>query len=165
MRQRRTRQEWQALLDEQPRSELSIQRFCQSEGITPSSFYSWRTKLRRGESSAPDPLGAVRDLWADSAYRSQANEEKLAARGLRSHIHKKGQRNKPLSKAQQRANTRKSKVRVRVEHVFGSMTNEQGGLYFRVIGLARTATRIGLMNLVYNMRRLAQIDKLRASGV
>ena len=106
-----------------------------------------------------------RDLWADSAYRSQANEEKLAARGLRSHIHKKGQRNKPLSKAQQRANTRKSKVRVRVEHVFGSMTNEQGGLYFRVIGLARTATRIGLMNLVYNMRRLAQIDKLRASGV
>ena len=81
------------------------------------------------------------------------------------HIHKKGQRNKPLSEAQQRANTRKSKVRVRVEHVFGSMTNEQGGLYFRVIGLARTATKIGLMNLVYNMRRLVQIDKLRASGV
>ena len=39
MRQRRTRQEWQALLDEQPRSGLSIQRFCQSEGITPSNFY------------------------------------------------------------------------------------------------------------------------------
>ena len=106
-----------------------------------------------------------RDLWADSAYRSQANEEELAARDLRSHIHKKGQRNKPLSEAQQRANTRKSKVRVRVEHVFGAMTNEQGGLYFRVIGLARTATKIGLMNLVYNMRRLVQIDKLRASGV
>ena len=52
-----------------------------------------------------------------------------------------------------------------VEHVSGSMTNEQGVLYFRVIGLARTATRIGLMNLVYNMRRLVQIDKLRASGV
>ena len=106
-----------------------------------------------------------RDLWADSAYRSQANEEKLAARGLRSHIHKKGQRNKPLSEAQQRANTRKSKVRVRVGHVFGSMTNEQGGLYFRVIGLARTATKIGLINLVYNMRCLVQIDKLRASSV
>ena len=39
-----------------------------------------------------------------------------------------------------------------VEHVFGSMTNEQGGLYFRVIGLARTATKIGLINLVNNMR-------------
>lgn len=67
MRQRRTRQEWQALLDEQPRSGLSIQRFCQSEGITPSSFYSWRTKLRRGESSAADPLGAVESM-ADSPW-------------------------------------------------------------------------------------------------
>ena len=45
------------------------------------------------------------------------------------------------------------------------MTNEQGSLYFRVIGLARTAMRIGLMNLLYNMRRLVQIDRLRASGV
>ena len=52
-----------------------------------------------------------------------------------------------------------------VEHVFGSMTNEQGGLYFRVIGLARTAAKIGLMNRAYNMGRLVQIDKLRASGV
>ena len=67
MRQRRTRQEWQALLDEQPRSGLSIQRFCQSEGITTSSFYRWRTKLRRGESSAPDPLGAVESM-ADSPW-------------------------------------------------------------------------------------------------
>ena len=33
MRQRRTRQEWQALLDEQPRSGLSIQRFCQERAL------------------------------------------------------------------------------------------------------------------------------------
>ena len=45
------------------------------------------------------------------------------------------------------------------------MTNEQRGLYFRVIGLARIATKIGLMNRVYNMRRLVQIDRFRASGV
>ena len=106
-----------------------------------------------------------RALWADSACRSQANEEALAALSLSNHIHRKGQRNKPLSEAQQRANTRKSKVRVRVEPVFGSMTHEQGGLYFRVIGLARTATKIGLMNRVYNLRRRVQIDRLRASGV
>ena len=67
MRQRRTRQEWQALFGEQPRSGLSIQRFCQSEGVTPSSFYSWRTKLRRGESSAPDPFGAVESM-ADNPW-------------------------------------------------------------------------------------------------
>jgi hypothetical protein len=28
-----------------------------------------------------------------------------------------------------------------VEHVFGSITNEQGGLYFRVIGAARIAIK------------------------
>ena len=67
MRQRRTRQEWQALLDEQPRSGLSVRHFCQSEGITPSSFYSWRTKLRRGESRAADPLGAAESM-ADSPW-------------------------------------------------------------------------------------------------
>ena len=106
-----------------------------------------------------------RALWADSAYRRQANEEALAALSLRSHIHQKGRRNKPLSEAQQPVNTGKSRVRVRVEHVFGAMTNEQGGLYFRMMGLTRTATRIGLMNRVYNMRRLVQINRLRASDV
>ena len=114
---------------------------------------------------ATDTQTMTRSPTAASACRSQANEEELAALDLCSHIHKKGQRNKPLSEAQQRANTRKSRVRVRVEHVFGSMTNEQGGLCFRVLGLARTAMKIGLMNLVYNMRRLVQIDRLRASGV
>ena len=65
MRQRRTRQEWQALLDEQPRSGLSIQRFCQSEGITPSSFYSWRTKLRRGETARSSIGTQVRSISTD----------------------------------------------------------------------------------------------------
>ena len=67
MRQRRTRQAWQALLDEQPRSGLSIQRFCESKGMTPSSFYSWRAKLRRGQSSALDPFGVIESM-ADSLW-------------------------------------------------------------------------------------------------
>lgn len=88
------------------------------------------------------------DVWADSAYQSEAHETALEAMGYRSHIHKKGKRNKPLSEREKKANTRKSRVRVRVEHVFGSITNEQGGLYFRVIGRARTAVKIGMMNVV-----------------
>ena len=55
--------------------------------------------------------------------------------GYRSHVHKKGKKSKPLSARDKKANKRKSAVRVRVDHVFGSITNEQGGLYFRVIGL------------------------------
>ena len=67
----------------------------------------------------------------------------LEAMRCRSHVHKKGKINQPLSERSKKANTKKSKIRARVEHVFGSMTNEQGGLYFRVIGLARTKVKVG----------------------
>ncbi|MBQ0721800.1 MAG: IS5 family transposase, partial [Gammaproteobacteria bacterium] len=93
------------------------------------------------------------DVWADSAYRSEEHEIMLEAMGYRSHVHKKGKRNQRLSERTMKENTRKSKVRARVEHVFGSISNEQGGLYFQVIGLARTRVKVGMMNVVYNMRR------------
>lgn len=101
-----------------------------------------------------------KNVWADSAYRSEANDLDLYALGYRNQIHRKGTRNKPLSKRQQRANRKKSTVRVRVEHVFGSMKNEQGGLFVRTIGLARAKTKICLMNLVYNMRRFVTIQRI-----
>ncbi|MCD9457636.1 transposase, partial [Marinibactrum halimedae] len=80
-------------------------------------------------------------------------------------VHKKGKRNKPLTSREQKSNTKKSKVRARVEHVFGSMTNEQGGLYFRVIGIERNAVKIGMMNITYNMRRFVTLCGQRASGI
>lgn len=105
-----------------------------------------------------------KDVWADSAYRSEEAEKQLAEGKYRSHVHKKGARNKPLTDRDKQANKRKSKIRVRVEHVFGSISNEQGGLYFRVIGLARTAAKVGLMNMVYNMRRLVTLHRMSASA-
>ncbi|MBU2714382.1 IS5 family transposase [Zooshikella harenae] len=99
------------------------------------------------------------DVWADSAYQSENNEISLAAMNMRSHVHKKGKKNKPLSERSKKANTRRSKVRARVEHVFGSITNEQGGLYSRVIGFARNQLKIGMMNIVYNMRRFMTLSR------
>ena len=106
-----------------------------------------------------------KSVWADSAYRSEAIEDSLEEGGYRSHVHKKGKRNKPLTEAEKKANTKKSSVRVRVEHVFGSITNEQGGMYFRVIGVARTGIKIGLMNMVYNMRRYVTLHRMSSSRV
>ena len=100
-----------------------------------------------------------KDVWADSAYRSEAHELILDEMGYRSHVHKKGKRAKPLTPREEKANKRKSKTRVRVEHVFGLITNEQGGLFFRVIGLARTKMKIGMMNVVYNMRRFITLSR------
>ena len=43
---------------------------------------------------------------ADSAYRGDEIEEKLAARGLKSRIHRRAYRNRKLSEAQKAANDR-----------------------------------------------------------
>ena len=97
------------------------------------------------------------DVWADSAYRSKEGEENLQQAGYRSKVHEKGKRGKPLTDRQKASNKTKSKVRARVEHVFGSMTNEQSGLFSRVIGFERNAFKIGMMNLVYNFRRYTHL--------
>ena len=99
-------------------------------------------------------------VWADSAYRSENNEVLLEAMSYRSQVHQKARRGKPLTNRQTVANQKKSRIRVRVEHIFGSITHEQGGMLIRVIGLARATTKIGLMNIVYNMRRLVTLLRI-----
>jgi IS5 family transposase len=53
-----------------------------------------------------------------------------------------------------------SKVRVRVEHIFGAQSNDMVGTLVRSIGLVRAKARIGLKNLSFNMRRLVQLERL-----
>jgi transposase, IS5 family len=101
-------------------------------------------------------------VWADSAYRSEEIERLLRSRGLRSRIRRRGHRHKPLSAYQQEVNRRRSSIRARVEHVFGSQHNAQGGKLLRTIGWVRAKAKIGLMNLVYNMRRLSYL--VRSGG-
>jgi IS5 family transposase len=110
-----------------------------------------------------DPNNTASDVWADSAYRSAEIEARLEGKGLKSRIHRKGHRNKPLSERARRGNKTRSKVRARVEHVFGAQSNDMGGTLVRSIGLVRARARIGLKNLVYNMRRLVQLERLAAA--
>ena len=98
-------------------------------------------------------------FWGDSAYRSKEIERNLEDKGYRSHIHHKGKRGKPLGERQKKANKARSKVRVRVEHVFGFQQRSQGGKFIRTIGMARAKAKIGMMNLVYNMSRLVQFER------
>jgi IS5 family transposase len=103
------------------------------------------------------------EVYADSAYRSAETEWTLKARGFRSRIHKRGRRNRPLSKAETAANTMRSKVRARVEHVFGAQENAPGGRLVRTIGIVRAKVKIGLQNLVYNIRRLVILERAAAA--
>lgn len=109
-----------------------------------------------------DPDNVDPEVWADSAYRSEATEARLEAAGYLSHIHEKGQAGQPLSEAQNRDNRERSKVRSRVEHVFGFQENSMGGKLVRTIGLARARIKIALMNLTYNLLRYLQ---LRRQGI
>jgi transposase, IS5 family len=56
-----------------------------------------------------------------------------------------------------RANARKSAVRAHIEHIFAEQKHRMG-LFVRTIGLARATTKIGLANLVTNMRRLVWLE-------
>jgi hypothetical protein len=97
---------------------------------------------------------AWRDVFADSAYRSAEIEATLKARGFKSRIHVRAARSHPLSKTEEEANRKKSRVRVRVEHVFGAQQTSPGGRIVRTIGIVRARAKIGLQNLVYNIRRI-----------
>lgn len=102
-------------------------------------------------------------VFGDSAYRSAETEVKLDKRGFRSRIHSRASRNHPLSDAQLEANRKKSKVRARIEHVFGAQENAPGGRIIRTIGAVRARAKIGLQNLVYNMRRLVILERMAAA--
>ena len=91
-------------------------------------------------------------VWADTAYRSKANEQHLAQRGFVSRIHRKKPPGRPMPRNVARANGAKSMVRCAVEHVFARQRGPMG-LVVRTIGIARATVKIGLANLVYNMHR------------
>ena len=104
-----------------------------------------------------DPFNSKQSVWADSAYSSQEAEEMLDDLQYKSKVCKKGHRNKPLSGFQVKLNHKKSKIRCRVEHVFGFMANSMNGGFLRCIGFRRAEARNEITNLVYNMSRYVQL--------
>src|ERR1700704_5644294 len=110
-----------------------------------------------------DKGNTCNDVFADSAYRSTEIEAQLRASGYESRIHRRGRRNHPLSSAQERANHAKSRIRARIEHVFGAQQSAPGGRIVRTIGMVRARAKIGLQNLAHNIRRLVTLERLAAA--
>ena len=104
-------------------------------------------------------------VYADSAYRSRKFLIFLWCYGLSERINRKARRDHPLTTNEKRGNKTKSKVRARVEHVFGAQLRRAGDLILRSIGFARAEAKIGLRNIAYNIERLIILNKLRASSV
>jgi len=90
---------------------------------------------------------------ADSAYQSEENEKYvIGICDSEEFIMHKGKRGKPLSAEEKAINKRLSRIRARVEHVFGRM-KQLGMDYVRSIGLPRARQHNKLCDLVYNLDR------------
>jgi transposase, IS5 family len=106
-----------------------------------------------------------KEVWADSAYRSEEQEQSLQSSEHTSQINERGYRSRPLTEAQEVSNKAKSRVRARVEHVFGHMENSMGGIFVRTIGLARAKVGVTLMNLTYNLSRIEVLIRNKVIGI
>ena len=96
-------------------------------------------------------------LYADSAYTGEDQEKVYKKKKVVNKINEKGYRNKPLTDEQKANNKEKSKIRARVEHVFGFIENSMNGSFIRTIGIVRAKAKIAMMNLTYNICRCVQL--------
>jgi IS5 family transposase len=109
-----------------------------------------------------DKSNTAASVWADTAYRSAANETFMEKNGFVSRVHRKKPKGRPMPNAMRRANALRSTVRSRVEHVFAEQKDRMR-LFIRTIGIARANVKIGMANLVYNFKRLVFWRRIAAA--
>ena len=91
-------------------------------------------------------------VYADSAYWGKTVAEQLPEKVINM-IHERGTKKNPLTEEQKANNKKKGKIRCRVEHIFGFMTQSMHALTIRSVGIERAKFNIGLTNLIYNLCR------------
>lgn len=102
-------------------------------------------------------------VWGDSAYTGQTEVIRRAAPYAQDFTHEKGRRNHPLDEAAKARNHTKSKVRAKVEHLFGVIKRVFGFTKVRYRGLAKNAHALfvlcALTNLYTARRRLIHLAR------
>jgi len=109
-----------------------------------------------------DKTNTASTVWADTAYRSKANEDFMEKHDLVSTVHRK----KPhltMPRHIQRSNAGKSVIRSRIAHVFADQKSQMR-LLVRTVGITRATMRIGLANIVTSMRRFLFLERFNASA-
>ncbi len=100
-------------------------------------------------------------VWGDSAYAGQKQQLYEQAPNSKDFTQKKGSRYRKLTECEQSANRYKSKIRSRVEHVFGVMKCQFGFTKVRYRGLDKNAqcvfTKCALVNLVLAKKKLLAV--------
>lgn len=109
-----------------------------------------------------DKTNTVSGVWADTVYRSKANDVLIDKEVYVLKIHRKKPHLKPMPCHIQRSNAGGG-IRLRVEHVFAYQTSQMG-LFVRTVGITRATMRGDRANIAYNMRRFLFLEKLNASA-
>jgi IS5 family transposase len=104
---------------------------------------------------------AGQELHADAAYVGEPIMKMLRENKMKDRRHHKAKTNAPLNDYQKRQNKRKSKVRARVEHVFGALHMKMGDIRIRSIGEIRATFVIGMRNMIYNICRCDSLRRMQ----
>ena len=123
-------------------------KFIRKYKVTPSSVHDSNVF-----EEILDKNNTSKDVFADSAYRSKESLKELETLGFHEHLQRKGCKNKKLNNWEKQGNHTRSKIRSRIEHVFGVQAQRAKTLIIRTIGIIRADIKIGLRNLAYNMQR------------
>ncbi len=100
----------------------------------------------------PDLLrGTETRIYGDSAYVGKAEVIRAKAPRARAFINKRAYRNRPLTKADKATNRRKSSIRSRVEHRFGTIKGLFGFRKTRYRGLSKNANRLNVLCALANL--------------
>lgn len=131
----------------------SKSKFITKYEVTPASVHDSQTL-----DNLLDEKDKGQKIYADSAYRGAKQEATIESKEMINEVCEKGYKNNPLTDIQIANNREKSRVRSRVEHIFGFMEGSMNGMYLYAIGKKRITANIGLMNLTYNMFRKIQLQ-------
>jgi len=107
-----------------------------------------------------DVLGTLLDqdeggveIYGDKGYAGENAKNIVRKHKGKYRILKSGHRHKELTPQQKAVNRKRSRVRSRVEHIYGAMKMQLGGTAVRSIGEIRAAFSFGMTCLLYNMTR------------
>ena len=103
--------------------------------------------------------GDEKAVYADRAYDTHERRQRLKSMGIEDGIMKRGNKHHPeVSEGDKERNELISKVRARVEKVFGTLKRTYRYSRVRYIGLERNTTEMWLKCIAYNLRRADRIS-------
>jgi len=101
-------------------------------------------------------LGDESALYADAAYSSQKNRDKLIRHGIKDRVQRKGYRGHPISEADIARNKEISVTRSGGERPFATYKRVYGLARTRFMGLAKNLTLYGMAAIASNIKKAAR---------